>query len=167
MKCQNCGERESVIHLTKILNGEKKEYDLCESCAQDLNAFSINQPFDVHKFFSGLLDTNTSFSTNQQHIKELECPFCKMKYSTFKRLGKVGCEQCYDAFGEHVSPLIRRIHGSEEHKGKIPQHTTKEIKVKREIENLKNELQRAIEKEEYEVAAKLRDEIKTKKEELL
>ena len=166
MKCQNCEEREALVHLTKIHNGEKKEVHLCESCAQKVNAFSIHQSFDFHKFFSGILDTDNPFSSKPKHTQELTCTLCGMKYSTFKKIGKVGCDHCYGAFEEYVRPLIRRIHGSEKHTGKIPHHTAKHIRIKREIEELRNKLQNAIENEEYELAAKLRDDLKMKNQEL-
>ncbi|MCR1898716.1 UvrB/UvrC motif-containing protein [Irregularibacter muris] len=164
MKCQHCKERDAVVHLTKVINGEKQEYDLCESCARELNELSFEQSFDFHKFFSGLLDIDNSFYPQQSPVEELRCPLCKMGLNAFKKTGKVGCDHCYEVFGEHLEPLIRRIHGSEEHKGKIPHNTTKNIRLKKEIEELKEQLQRAVENEEYELAAKLRDEIKAKNE---
>src|SRR5690554_4963896 len=93
MRCQNCNEREAVVHITKILNGEKQEYNLCEVCAQKLKAFSEDDHlFDFHKFFSGLLDSDYTFSSNHpQRINDLVCPLCNMKYSTFRKTGKVDC----------------------------------------------------------------------------
>lgn len=166
MKCENCGEREAIMHLTKIHNGVKKEYNLCEICAKKLNSFSHYPSFDFHQFFSGLLDNDFSFSSNESKIQELRCPQCNMDYSTFKRSGRVGCSECYRAFGDYMSPLIRRIHGSNQHTGKIPNHASKEIKVRREVEKLKKQLQKAVEREEYELAAKIRDELKKKNQEL-
>jgi len=91
MKCENCGEREAVVHVTKIFNNEKQEYNLCESCAHKVNAFKEDYSFDFHKFFSGLLDSDYTFSSNHpQRINDLVCPLCNMKYSTFRN-----CIQIY------------------------------------------------------------------------
>ncbi len=166
MKCENCEEREAVVHLTKIHNGVKKEYNLCEECAQKLSAFSNNDSFDFHNFFSGLLDNDFPFSSKQFQEKELICPQCNMKYSTFKKIGRVGCDQCYRAFGQYMNPLIRRIHGSDQHTGKIPNHASKEIKIKKEIADLEKQLKKAVENEEYELAAQIRDQIKEKNQQL-
>lgn len=167
MKCENCNEREALVHITQIDNGEKQEFNLCEECAQKLKVFSGEEDlFDFHKFFSGLLDSDFTFSTNkQQKVHELVCPLCDMNYSTFKRTGKLGCNQCYQTFENYLDPLIRRIHGSDEHTGKVPNNATKEIKIKKDIYELNKRLQNAIKLEEYELAAKLRDEIKLKNQE--
>lgn len=167
MRCQNCNEREAVVHITKILNGEKQEFNLCEVCAQKLKAFSEDDHlFDFHKFFSGLLDSDYTFSSNHpQRVNDLTCPLCKMKYSTFRKTGKVGCNQCYEVFGDNLSPLIRRIHGSDKHTGKIPNNAAREIKIKRDIDELNKKLKQAIDNEEYELAAKIRDELKYKNQE--
>ncbi|RBP44843.1 UvrB/UvrC motif-containing protein [Garciella nitratireducens] len=166
MRCEHCGEREASVHLTKIRNGVKKEYNLCEECAQKLNAFSNEVSFDFHNFFSGLLDNEFPFSSKQFQERELSCPQCNMKYSTFKKIGRVGCDQCYHAFEKYMNPLIRRIHGSDYHSGKVPNHASKEIKIKKEIEELEKQLKKAVENEEYELAAKIRDQIKEKNKEL-
>lgn len=162
MKCENCGEREAVVHVTKIFNNEKQEYNLCESCAHKVNAFKEDYSFDFHKFFSGLLESPFT----PQVRGELKCPLCHMTYSTFKKHGKVGCDQCYNTFVEYLSPLIRRIHGGDHHTGKIPNNAERDIKLRKEIEELKNRLKEAIEREEYELAAKIRDELKIKNREL-
>ena len=94
------------------------------------------------------------------------CPLCKIRYSTFKQTGKVGCNQCYETFGKQLNPLIRRIHGSDKHTGKIPHNVDSKIKIKRDLEELNKRLKKAIENEEYELAAKIRDELKAKNQEL-
>ncbi len=169
MKCENCNEREAVVHITKIVNGEKQEFNLCQTCAHKLEAFSEDDHlFDFHKFFSGLLDSGgfTFSSTQPQKVYDIVCPLCKMRYSTFKKTGKVGCNQCYEAFGKNLNPLIRRIHGSDKHTGKIPHNVDNKIRVKRDLDELNRKLKKAIENEEYELAAKIRDELKAKNEEI-
>lgn len=91
-----------------------------------------------------------------------------MTYQQFKRYGKFGCSECIDAFKDRIEPLIQNIHGHRRHKGKYPgQHKVSESSESGEIEILKKELKEAIEVENYEKAAELRDRIKElgKKEE--
>ena len=96
----------------------------------------------------------------QYAIKEKACPKCRSTYRRFQSLGKVGCEACYETFKDELSPLIRRVQIKGEHIGKIPEHAAFDIKRKREITRLKTELSHAIQAEEFEKAAELRDKIK-------
>lgn len=68
----------------------------------------------------------------------------------FQKIGRLGCSFCYDAFAEELNPLMRRIHGSTEHRGKIPKKAGGKMRVKREIEELKYQLEKAIKEEAYE-----------------
>ena len=157
-------ENGKQLSITKIINNEKHEYNLCKTCAHSMNTFKEDYSFDFHKFFSGMLENE--FPLTPQIIGELQCPLCKMTYSTFKKHGKVGCDQCYKTFAEYLSPLIRRIHGGDRHTGKVPNNAARDIRLRKEIEELKKRLQQAVENEEYELAAKIRDEIKYKNREL-
>ena len=78
----------------------------------------------------------------------------------FKKIGRLGCSGCYDAFRKYLIPLLKRIHGSNKHYGKMPLSQAKPVELKSEIEELKTKLQKAIQKEEFEEAANLRDTIK-------
>jgi protein arginine kinase activator len=81
-------------------------------------------------------------------------------------MGLMGCANCYDLFKDHLDPLLRRVHGSIAHTGKVPKRTGGRVRVRKEIEELRSKLQEAIKREAYEEAAKLRDEIKEKEEKL-
>ena len=83
-----------------------------------------------------------------------------MTYSEFKKIGRFGCANCYQAFKKNILPLLKRIHGSVQHLGKIPPKTARETKVMEEIKSLKLRLEKNIELEDYEGAARLRDQIK-------
>jgi protein arginine kinase activator len=90
----------------------------------------------------------------------ITCPLCGSTASDISRTGKVGCAQCYDTFADMLTPYIKRIHGNTEHTGKIPSDAGAEIKTKRQLVQLKEELKKAIENQEFEKAAELRDRIK-------
>ena len=84
-----------------------------------------------------------------------------MHYSTFRETGRLGCADCYEAFGAKLKPLLRRIHGSTRHVGKLPAHDGAVVTPQRQVQRLHDELQRAGEREEFERAAEIRDRIKT------
>lgn len=83
-----------------------------------------------------------------------------MSFEDFRKTGKLGCTNCYKLFKENLAPILRRLHGNAEHTGKVPAKISGCIKNSNEIEKLKNELTDAIDREEYEKAAQLRDRIR-------
>jgi len=85
----------------------------------------------------------------------------QLTYNDFKKIGRLGCGRCYEAFKTYLGPLLKRIHGSDIHLGKVPHKKGKAAKAKKiDVEELKKRLRRAVELEEFEEAARLRDEIK-------
>lgn len=161
MLCQSCGEKEAVIHFTKIVNGKMEESHLCESCAKKENDWGFNLPFSVNDLFSGLVDFNSTSSK-----EEVKCPVCNMSYRNIMKTGKFGCANCYITFERELSPLFKSIHGHDKHTGKIPSNSSIRIKKQREIEKMKMKLDTAILEERFEDAAVFRDKIKALEEEI-
>lgn len=160
MFCDECGENPATTHYTKIVNGKKNEFHLCESCAKQHKEFGFDSPFSIHQLLAGLLDNITDGNKKKENIEEFKCNLCGTTYLKFKQSGKFGCNNCYESFRQQLYPLFKRIHGHENHIGKIPKKTGGEIKLKREIDTLKLKLSIAVEKEEFEIAVKFRDKIK-------
>lgn len=169
MICQECNQRPATLHFTKIVNGEKTEVHLCEKCAQEKGEmFMINgsSGFTFNNLLAGLLNMETSFQQQSknafQQEEVLQCDRCGMTYPQFVKVGRLGCSHCYDAFKEQLKPVLRRLHsGNWTHNGKIPKRIGGGIHLRKRIEELKNELKDAIGKEEFENAAKIRDEIRS------
>lgn len=155
--CQSCEKNNATIHFTKIVNGHVVEKHLCESCAKENNELNFDLPFSIHKLFTGLLSPTEE---EQQMVKDLTCPKCKLTYKKFLDIGKFGCGECYQTFREDIKPLLKGIHGHIEHRGKVPRDYKIVVLQRKEIEDLRLELQASIEKEDFERAAFLRDEIK-------
>jgi protein arginine kinase activator len=153
MICGECGKNNATVHLTKIINGKKTEAHLCEECAKKYTNF--NPGFSIQNIMSGFLG-----DYSKSDVATIKCDKCGMTYDEFKQMGKFGCSGCYEAFKKKIYPVIRNIHGHDTHVGKIPAKAGSELKNKREIERLKAKLKEAIELEEYEKAAELRDKIK-------
>ena len=189
MLCQKCNKNEANVKYTEIINGKKQEMMLCEQCSHELGLDNINfnMPIDFSSFLGGLLE-DEGYNSNEfmplfQAVKELKCSNCNMTYDEFINQGKFGCPDCYDVFSCKIDSLLKRIHGSNEYLGRKsvgsgPMSLQKEKNVGAAIsrpksqnteDNMLNELQqdlkRAIADERYEDAAKIRDEIKKLSEE--
>lgn len=161
MQCQECEQRQATLHFTKIINGEKTEYHICEVCASEKGELipGTANGFSIHNLISGLLDYSPTQQKGEQ-IMPLRCEQCGLTYAQFGKLGRFGCSSCQKYFGSRLEPLLRRVHGNTEHVGKIPRRMGGKIKKKREIEELKRQLQIHIEREEFEEAAEIRDKIR-------
>lgn len=172
MLCDICKQNEATVHVTNVVNGVKKEYNICESCAKkhkgfnlidpnfiDMGNIDISSPFSFTNVLSGLMDYMTQ-STQNEIEPQLVCENCGMTYNEFKETGLLGCSECYKNFQSTLSPVIKRVQGNVEHVGKLPKKSAKGIAGKRKILKLKEDLQKAIAEEEYEEAAKIRDEIR-------
>lgn len=163
MQCQECGKKPATLHFTKIVNGEKTEIHLCDSCAREKGEFipGTANGFSIHNLISGLLDFDPKSPSPLNSVnKAIHCEECGMTYTQFSKMGRFGCSSCYNHFAERLDPLLRRIHGNTSHVGKIPKRSAGHIQAQREIEQLKKELLALIEREEFEKAASIRDEIR-------
>lgn len=160
MLCDNCKSKPACVHVTKIINNQKIEKHLCEDCAQSTGemSFSMVNNFSVNDFLKGMF--NHEFINGASPKTEIACHNCGMTYTDFSSSGKIGCSACYQVFGAKLEPLIRRIHGTCRHTGKVPKRGQGTLEVKHRLKQMKQELERHIASEEYEQAAKLRDEIR-------
>ena len=162
MLCQNCGKNEATTHIKQIINGDMAESHLCSECASHLGYSDMFSGFGLNlsEFFGGFLgDIKTPISAG----KSPRCPKCGTSFDEIGRDGRVGCSDCYRTFYDRLLPSIQRIHGKIKHSGKTafaapaqPKVETKEEK----IEKLKAEMNDAVAKQDFENAAKIRDEIK-------
>jgi protein arginine kinase activator len=160
MLCQVCNSEEATIYMSKIVNGKKTQMHICKNCANQKDSFNFDGPFTIHSLLSGLLDIYNDSPSKMGFDMGSQCQNCGMTFNKFKQLGKFGCDNCYQTFGQRLSPMLKRIHGDIKHEGKIPKRSGGTIKIKKEVEILKKELNQAVTKEEFERAATLRDKIK-------
>ncbi|AIQ38122.1 hypothetical protein R50345_28070 [Paenibacillus sp. FSL R5-0345] len=171
MQCQECGVKPATLHFTKIVNGEKTEFHICESCAREKGELIPGTAggFSIHSLLSGLLDlegAGKEKSAATKTTQSLQCENCGMTYSQFSKLGRFGCSSCYKYFNSALDPLFKRVHGSTSHVGKIPKRAGAQIVFRRQIDELKKELQQSITQEEFEKAAELRDQIRKLEKEI-
>lgn len=178
MLCENCQRNEATIHYAEIMNGVKTEHHICSECATDMNleyCEIFNNEFPFAKLLSGLLATR---GTEQQDASSptahVICPKCGMNYEEFTRVGKFGCDECYNIFGPLINEYMKKLHGNTEHVGKkykadelssVTAHKSeKKYNYQDDIKSMKAKLQEAVLLEDYEQAAQLRDKIKEVKE---
>lgn len=163
MTCQECGKRPATLHFTKIVNGEKTEFRICEACAREKGEMIPGTPngFSIHNLLSGLLNLEPgSAGASGTKTTPLRCENCGLTYTQFSKIGRFGCKHCYEHFVDRLDPLFKRVHGNISHVGKVPKRSGGIIQYKREINELKKSLARHIELEEFEKAAGIRDEIR-------
>jgi protein arginine kinase activator len=155
--CQRCQKEEATVHLTEIVNHEKRERHLCERCAQE-------EGITVKASHSSMADLMTTFVTQSavQELVRLKCPHCQSTFVEFRSAGLLGCPHDYDVFERALLPLIERAHeGQSRHVGKRPRRLGEPRDFQTEIVRLRRDLARAVEDEDYEAAARLRDRIHT------
>jgi protein arginine kinase activator len=186
MTCDICGKNSATVHLTEIIDDQMNELHLCEECAHKKSA-QMEQQFGLSDLLAGLAGYE-----KQKDDKEglsLKCPNCGMTFKDFKKIGRLGCGECYAAFRSFLGPLLKRIHGSNLHCGKTPvsriakltrkktelrsagvastpggvreaNATSRPVGKADNVQALRILLQKAVETEAYEEAARLRDQIK-------
>lgn len=157
MLCQNCQKRVANIQVTQIINNNKHVIYLCEQCAREEGKFITGSPLSVNDFLSGMMGISVRPSVAEQ---QLVCDKCGMSYEEFKKIGKLGCENCYKVYGEKLTPILKRLHGNLQYHGKMPKKISENVKASEEIDALKEQLNSAISSEEYEKAAEIRDKIR-------
>ncbi len=162
MLCQNCGKNEATTHIKQIINGDMAESHLCSDCASHLGYSDMFSGFGLNLsgLFGGLLgDMMPSVAAG----KSPRCPKCGTSFEEIVHSGKVGCADCYRTFYDKLLPSIQRIHGKIKHSGKVTNSAPvepKEETTEEKIEKLKAAMNEAVAKQEFENAAKIRDEIK-------
>jgi protein arginine kinase activator len=154
-KCDLCGENPATIQVRQMDKaGQVTEIEVCEACAAK-RGFSDSETIqnDVAKILAEMKDKVA------EEDARLICSTCGLSFAEFKRKGRLGCPACYESFGEKLEALVRRLHGAVQHVGRGTRGGVKQAQVKMNAERLRRELDHAIKSEDYERAARLRDEL--------
>lgn len=166
MKCQMCGNNEAVEELYCNINGKKSKLRVCHSCAKQVADSIVPGSMYDNAGLGNLTSAFYNLASHLQGVGEPEilkavskCPSCGMTYEAFVSKGKLGCGDCYKTFHDRLLRPLRQIHGTYEHVGKIPERGGGALKNSRKLERLKAQLDAAVQKQEFEKAAKIRDEI--------
>ena len=177
MLCQNCGKNEVTFRYTQVINGVKKELNLCDNCARELGLKDINfnMPISFSSFLSDFFnDYSDNLLPSFMGTEALSCKNCGTTFDNFINSGEFGCSNCYDIFEDRISPILKNLQGATRHVGRgyreiepkagdVEKHVEKannKEKKETKLDKLQKDLQKAIKDERYEDAAKIRDEIK-------
>jgi protein arginine kinase activator len=161
MLCENCGTSEAAIHLTQIQNNEMVTRHLCERCAEAMGLESGGGPAAAAPLADFLAQMGKALA-GETVTAAGTCPACGHSLDDFKRTGRLGCARCYTAFDSSLRGLLRKLHGATQHSGRVylPPDPAETDRTAR-IVALRRSLQRAVESEDFERAASLRDQIRT------
>jgi protein arginine kinase activator len=166
MTCDLCSKSEATVHLTEVINNETREIHLCEACAREKGAEAVEQSFagGLAELLAGLADLSAKLPEGAA-VRTIVCSQCGLTYEDFKKSGRLGCGACYESFRRVLAPVLKKIHGSAEHEGRVPPPASAPVKTAAEqarpdLPKLKEQLKTAVETESFEEAAKLRDKIR-------
>jgi protein arginine kinase activator len=180
MICESCHQNLATVHLTEIVAKQKKELHLCEDCAREKGDV-FKGHFSVHDFLGGLESAAKGSSEKASSEKKKTgekkdpapaktkapvsetgpCPACGLTFPEFKASGRLGCFNDYEHFKKELLPLLEKIHGATQHTGRVPSSVGQKLETQKVLTALRKDLNLAVQREEYERAAELRDKIKT------
>ena len=149
MKCSNCGEREGVVSLTTIVEGDVRTSSLCAKCAAEKG------------IETGVGVAETPLGGFLAAL-EARCTGCGATLREFRETGRVGCADCYRSFDAPLRELLRRLHGSTHHTGNryMGVEARPILAPPASLRELREQLRLAIEAEQFELAAELRDRLR-------
>lgn len=163
MICEQCGERPATVIVKQNAQGHITEKHLCHVCAAESHSinFSFDQdPMAIHNLLANWFPKQKA-AVSPVKKEAPTCSTCGFTFQRFLSLGKFGCAECYDTFSPQLTEILKRVqNGNTEHTGKIPASYGTTLKIKKEIEELRKQMQYAIQEEDFEEAASLRDEVK-------
>ena len=156
MLCSLCKEKPATVHLTDIKGDKMQKVDLCEECAKNKG---------VNDSTFALADMLLGLGASQEIDQasggvEIKCPQCGFTQADFKKSGRLGCAGCYKTFADGLEGLLKSMHKGTRHTGKVPESLRQTRDLSDRLKALQQKLAKAIEDENFEQAAALRDEIK-------
>ncbi len=159
MLCDKCHENQATVFVSNDINGMKIEYHLCEKCAQ-------SQGMTLDGLFKAYLDDVFLSPSPAPKKPSLVCGTCGETFEEFRRIGRLGCADCYSTFKNELDAIFRKVQSDTKHSGKRPSSlvsiaaTEIEATQPNNLENMRVQLKQAIDSEDFETAARLRDEIR-------
>jgi protein arginine kinase activator len=144
MLCECCQEQEATIHVTQVADGKARELHLCAACAEE-HGLDLQQAMSLPEMLLGV-----AASVREPGGPDKTCPHCHLRQSDFKKSGRLGCPRCYETFAEELAPMLASMHRGQRHAGKTPGRQA----------GLQRQLDAAVQAENYEEAARLRDRLK-------
>ncbi|MBI5202261.1 MAG: excinuclease ABC subunit B, partial [Elusimicrobia bacterium] len=155
MLCSDCQTREAQVYFKQIVNSQVTQRALCQECAASIGVAAAPSPDAMlMQVLSGLGSLLTGAPVETR--RPLQCSTCGLKWTRFEETGRLGCADCYESFRVSLGDLLRRVHGSDQHRGKLPKGSreAKQRENRRdELARLERALKAAIDGERFEEAA--------------
>ncbi len=151
--CSHC-QKPATIHLTQIINNQIKKLDFCEGCPHQKG---VTDPagFSLTELLAQSEADLSSFRGDER-----SCPSCGFSPGDFKKRGRFGCPDCYESLEDYIKPMLEKMHRGTQHNGKVPEAMLSRVRALRRIVEAEMALRQAVDEEDYEEAARLRDELK-------
>src|SRR6266852_6330328 len=149
MQCCICKEKEAKVHLTQIVNDKMQKVDLCEQCSKEKG---VNDPAGF-----SLADLLLGLGASQEMEQgsggpDLKCSHCGFSQTDFKKAGRLGCSECYTTFAEGLEGLLKSMHKSTRHVGKVPAALKQSRDLNERLKYLQKKLDKAVTAEDFEQA---------------
>ena len=154
MLCDICKKNEATVHLTQIVDKKVLKVDLCEGCSK-VKGLQESAGFS-------LADLQLGLGAGDEIATEAgtTCPVCGFSQADFKKTGRLGCSACWETFEQGLAGLLKAMHKSDRHVGKVPSKAAHTLVITEQIKELSENLERAVREEKYEDAAHIRDQIR-------
>ena len=163
MLCESCHQKEATVHLTQVVDGKAAKFHLCEECAAQKGIDVHADPMDLSGMMEKLKDQLAHLKEGAEEPRPprtAACPACGMTRTEILKRGRLGCDRCYEVFAAEMLPVIVSLQHGDQHLGKVPRRASDRMRNSVELARLRRELDQAVAGEDYERAAKLRDQIK-------
>lgn len=150
MLCTECKKRLATVHLKALVGNQLVEYFLCADCAEQKGLEIAGQASPLATFL-GLLS-----SLAARRADAARCPGCHATWDRFQKSGRLGCARCYESFAVPLSKVLAKVHGADRHAGRRPPAPP----GPEDLESLRGKLRAAVEREDFETAARLHERIR-------
>jgi protein arginine kinase activator len=165
MLCQECRRRPATVRMTTIVDGQRSDVHLCEECARTRGEleFGGEAKISLGDMLAALLHQHGVVQppgAGEGQEGAAKCGTCGFSYEMFVKTGKLGCGACFAAFEPQMRQVLRHVHGSTRHVGRMPRRTGGQLRREREMRGLRQELSQCVQREQFERAAEIRDRIR-------
>ncbi|MBR6568831.1 MAG: UvrB/UvrC motif-containing protein [Clostridia bacterium] len=160
MLCEECGKNQATVSITVTTGNGTKTRRLCPECMKKME-FNLVKG-DIQSFLSSVLSVLGNNSKKKSESPAIVCSSCGLSFAEYEHTGRLGCAQCYRDFAQQLKPSLQKIHGRTQHAGRKPKAYIPDPhdELERQMNELRRQMDEAVAAENFEEAARLRDELR-------